>query len=121
MYAICTKIDGVLKYLNRYQTSKYNSSALETPMDVYEFGELGDSTLLANSEDWQYFLSHYLNDITKFMTEIEFSNFRAAFVKVKRVVSYETMICNPFFINETPQENGDSVFSVDGVKWDSFC
>jgi hypothetical protein len=121
MYAICAKVDGELKYLNRFETDKYNNSALEPKMQVYEFGELCDHTLLADSEDWQYFVNHYLPEITKFMTEIEFKNFRAAFVKVRRIVSYDTMICNPFYINEVPDENGNSKFSVDGVRWDSFC
>ena len=121
MYAICAKIDGQLKYLNRYQTTKYNSSSLETPMDVYQFGELGDYTLMSDPEDWQHFLMDHIGEITEFMTEIEFTNFRAAFTKVKKVITYDTMICNPFFINEKINDNGDSFFSIDGVKWDSFC
>lgn len=121
MYAICAKVDGTLKYLNRVKTSEYNSSSLESPMDVYLFGDLGDNTLMAEAEDWKYFLSHYMPDITKFMTEIEFKNFKAAFVKIKKIVTYDTVICNPFFINEVSSENGESKFSVDGVRWGSFC
>lgn len=121
MYAMCAKVDGTLKYLNRYETKKYNTSSLEPAMNVYEFGELGDDTLIAVPDDWKYFIANYMHEITKFMTEIEFKNFRAAFVKVTRKVTYDTLICNPFHINEITLENGDSRFSIDGVQWDSFC
>lgn len=122
-YALCTKIEGEILYLNRFHTNKYNTSTLELGLNVYEFGKLGDTTLLASKEDWASWLTpNRFEEITEFMTEYDFSNFRLAFSKVEKVVTvkYETSICVPFYLNGTIDDSGNQKFKA-SVNWDSFC
>ena len=118
-YALCSKIEGKIVYLRRYSTDKYNSSSLETLKWVFEFGEIGDDTLLATKDEWASWLTPVrFNEITEFMTEYTFSNFRIAFVKVEK--KYETSICSPFYLNSTQDELGNTTFKST-INWDSFC
>lgn len=124
MYALCTKIDGVILYLRRFSTTKYNSSSLETPMFVYEFAPPGDDTLQATREDWAYFLKDgsAFEEITKFMTMYDFTNFRLAFAKLEKevVTTYKTSICNGFVLNAVDNPQGYTTYNA-SINWDSFC
>jgi hypothetical protein len=120
-YAICTKIGTEILYLNRYITDKYNSSTLELPLQVYEFGPLCESTLLADKENWAAWLTpNRFEEITQFMTEYDFTNFRLAFSKIEKKVTYETDICSPFYLNAIDDAAGNTTFKAT-VNWDSFC
>jgi hypothetical protein len=122
-YAICTKIGNEILYLNRYITDKYNSSTLELPLQVYEFGQLGESTLLADKENWAAWLTpNRFEEITQFMTEYDFTNFRMAFTKIEKnvEVKYEKNICSPFYLNAADDASGHTTFKAT-VNWDSFC
>lgn len=122
-YAICTKIGTEILYLNRYITTKYNSSTLELPLQVYEFGPLGETTLLADKENWAAWLTpNRFEEITQFMTEYDFTNFRLAFSKIVKTVtvSYEKDICVPFYLNAIDDAAGNTIFKAT-VNWDSFC
>lgn len=123
MYAICSKIDGVIKYLNRYETNKYNSSSLEAPMRVYEFGEICNETVYANSEDWvEYLTSGGLHEIIEHLrTSIDVNNFPMAFVKIEKTVTYDTTICKAFRVKAEKVDEGVFTYSTLGLNPDGFC
>jgi len=120
-YALCAKVDGKIVYLNRKITIEYNSSTLQTPLAIYEFGELGDSTLKTDKDNWKLFLdSKAFKEITSFMPDIDFTHFRIAFCRVEEVKTYTTQICVPFVLKGTLGEEGYSRFDAD-INWDNFC
>lgn len=121
-YAICAKVDGIVKYLNRFPTKEYNNSSLESAINVYEFGDLGDNTLMAYAEDWKNFLSpKRFKEIAEYMVGFNFTNFRMAFVKVAKIERYETAICNPFILNGVESPDGELEFTTYGLNLDCFC
>lgn len=120
-YALCAKVDGKLAYLNRIVTVEYNTSRLQLPMTIYQFGELGEDTLIADKDNWKLFLDNKMfKEITSFMPDIDFTSFRIAFCRVEEVKSYTTQICVPFHLNGILGEEGYSSFEAD-INWDNFC
>lgn len=123
MYAICTKINGVIQYLNRFETTKYNQNSLEAPLRVYHFGDIGESTVMANSEDWLSFLqSGGLEEIAESMRmSFKFDNINMAFVRCKKVAKYETTICKAFNIQEHEVDKGIYHYETKGLNDSGFC
>lgn len=117
-YALCTKINGHIVYLNRYMDDKNNSSKLDPVYSNYYFDPIiGDDTLISNAEDWKNFLSNeaWDNILSYTLRDSEWP-LRFCFASVERIVN--ATICNGFSLNAL----SESPFKVEAdIKWDSFC